>query len=219
VKMSHFAIVGVVGALGLLQLQAAAFAPAKPAQVAGAATILAGASKPAEADRIAGPGASVVDTSLRTVAAPAAATIAANTAPVEPSLPVRLLSAAHEIAQAPGGFGDAGGLLAATMQSSSFLELSGDSQDAVAMHYGESYGAAAAARIAGGIGGSSPGATARTLVPALTENNGFTGGDTFAPASMMSRVPDVQTWATLLVGLGLVGFNVRRRHGLRRVAS
>ena len=236
-KKSHFAIAGVLGAIGLVQIQVAAITPDNARKIVGGDRLLGSPPKPIAASAVARhrPGAG-----LRKVSAQSAAIATASTA-LAPLQPIRLLSSTREIALAPGGFGNAGTLLGATMQASSFVELPGSNNGHIATAYGGSYGVTASAQLAAGIGGSSFGSNFTAMIPGVGESGGFAGSGTidnnyfsefsalgakgkqdtndFVPLSMISAVPDVETWMTLLVGLGLVGFSLRRRPHLRDVAS
>lgn len=234
-KTSYYAIAGLLGAIGLVQLQLAVLSPAKADSEMTAGKYLSAAIKPAPAKSPARPG--IRQAASRPVVSHAAA-MPEVVAPIASSLP-HLLFSVTEMAQAPASFGDAGILLASSSQASPFLDLPGDSQSAISLSFGEAYGATAAAHLAGaGAGGIAAG---RSLVPALGEAAGFTTGsgiesdyfdslsagggasrpsqDAFARTSMMSSVPDAETWATLVTGLALVGFSMRRRPRLRNVAS
>jgi hypothetical protein len=55
-------------------------------------------------------------------------------------------------------------------------------------------------------------------------NTGLLGRNALGPQALsqpqaVSAVPEPATWISFIVGLGLVGFNLRRRMGLRSVAS
>lgn len=277
-KKSYYAIAGLLGAIGMVELQlvtpshtnaagemtsAAYMATAKkPVPAARAASLHATAGKSHAAPQVAAAAAATIAASGHAAPAAPAAPALALAAPIGESLPIRLIASIDAGTLAPGGFGDAGSLLAATSRASAFVRLPGDSPGPILIAFGAPYGAVAAGNAGGvpvgtGLGGGAgvpigthP-ATAPTpgddaMMPVLVENAGSTdqGGidnryldglsayaagvqaspdyfaaDTFTPSSMMSSVPDSQTWTTLIAGLALVGFSMRRRSGLRHVSS
>ncbi len=281
-KKSYYMIAGLVAAIGLVELQLVVPSQARPVDEMSSAEFLATAKKAVPAARAVPPRTAVAAARSHATPRRAAATTATTapggaspattalpfTAGLGEPLPIRLISADDAQAVAPGGFGDAGSLLAATSRASAFVRLPGDRPSPVTAAFGAPYGAFAVAYIAGvpvdtGIGsdvgnpiGTDPDAAPTTgdnvmagdnaMAPAITGNaapadqagadgryldglSGYAAGvqaspdyfatDAFAPSAMMSSVPDSQTWATLITGLALVGFTMRRRNGLRHVSS
>lgn len=222
-KKSYYAIAGLLGAIGLVQLQAVTLTPEKSAKEMISNRFSGNATKPAQVRSLPRPHAAAAGATSRKIAAPETATIARGAEALVPAIPIRLLSSADELALAPGGFGDAGSLLAATLQASSFLQLPGESQSVTSMQFGETYGAGASAQLAGFAAGSalapSSGFNSLSVAPGDGQPLPNTFANTFAEPSLVSAVPDSETWATLLTGLALVGFGMRRRSQLPSVSS